>query len=216
MTEIPVGPQLGDTSAAIVSAAVAIAVLAAGQSSRTKGSNKLLATFDGMPLIRRSTITALQAGGNPVITVLGHMALQCSKALDGLDIVVAHNEAYASGLASSLQCAVRHVPTFADGAMIVLADMPALSVEHLRRLITAFQTAGARSVVRATFDGKRGNPVILPRLMFDEVFTLSGDVGARNLIDRGGVPVIDIELGEAAALDVDTCEAVLRAGGTLP
>lgn len=194
-------------------AKVAIAVLAAGQSTRMTGANKLLATFDGVPLIRRSVIAAIEAGGSPVIAVIGYMAEQSQDALKGLDIVITYNPDYASGLASSLQCAIHHVPATAAGAMIALADMPALSAEHLRRLVREFLNAGGQAVVRATFKGKRGNPVILPRALFDEVFTLAGDVGARHLVERQDVPVIDVELGEAAILDVDTLSALYATGG---
>ena len=168
-----------------------------------------------MPLIRRSAQTAIEAGGRPVVAVLGHMAEQCSAALDGLNVVIALNKDYASGLASSLQTAIRNVPSSSDGVMMLLADMPALSPTDLQAMISRFQSAGGQSVVRATFEGKRGNPVILPRILFNEVFSLAGDVGARHLIERGDIPVIDVELGEAAALDVDTPDMLHRAGGTI-
>lgn len=215
LTEIPTRPQLRDERPNAAHDQIAIAVLAAGQSTRMAGANKLLATFDGVPLIRRSAVTAIDAGGNPVVAVLGHMAEQCSAALSGLDIIIANNVDYASGLASSLQCAIRHLPPSTEAVMVLLADMPALSAAHLRQLIEGFQQAGAGTVVRATYEGKRGNPVILPRVLFDEVFTIAGDVGARHLIERGDVPVIDVELGQAAALDVDTPDGLHQAGGTL-
>jgi molybdenum cofactor cytidylyltransferase len=215
LMEIPTRPQPRDPRPPVTRANVAIAVLAAGQSTRMNGANKLLATFDNVPLLRRSALTAIEAGGNPVIAVLGYMAEQCSAALDGLNVVIALNKDYASGLASSLQTAIRHVPSSADGVMMLLADMPALSAADLKCMISRFQTAGGQSVVRATYEGKRGNPVLLPRLLFDEVFTLAGDVGARHLIERGDIPVIDVELGEAAAIDVDTPDMLNRAGGTI-
>jgi molybdenum cofactor cytidylyltransferase len=215
LMEIPTRPQPRDPRSAAARPGVAIAVLAAGQSTRMMGPNKLLATFDGIPLIRRSAQMAIDVGGQPVIAVLGHMAEQCSAALDGLNVMIALNKDYASGLASSLQTAIRHVPSSADGVMMLLADMPALSVVDLQTMIRHFRSDGGQSVVRATFEGKRGNPVILPRILFDEVFKLAGDVGARHLIERGDVPVIDVELGEAAALDVDTPEMLRRAGGSI-
>lgn len=215
LMEITSRPQPRDPRPSASRADVAIAVLAAGQSTRMNGSNKLLATFAGMPLIRRSTLTAIKAGGHPVIAVLGHMAGQCSAALEGLNVVIALNKDYASGLASSLQTAIRHVPASADGVLMLLADMPALSSEHVETMIRRFSEAGGQSIVRATFDGKRGNPVLLPRQLFDEVFTLAGDVGARHLIERGDFPLIDVELGEAAAIDVDTPDMLNRAGGTI-
>ncbi|CAN7402168.1 molybdopterin-binding/glycosyltransferase family 2 protein [Phyllobacterium sp. LjRoot231] len=215
LMEIPTRPQPRDPRPTAARPNVAIALLAAGQSTRMMGPNKLLATFDNVPLIRRSAQTAIEAGGRPVVAVLGHMAEQCSAALDGLNVVIALNKDYASGLASSLQTAIRNIPSSADGVMMLLADMPALSTADLQNMVRRFQSAGGQSVVRATFEGKRGNPVILPRIMFDEVFTLAGDVGARHLIERGDVPVIDVELGEAAALDVDTPDMLHRAGGTI-
>jgi molybdenum cofactor cytidylyltransferase len=215
LMEIPTRPQPRDPRPPVTGPNVAIAVLAAGQSTRMNGSNKLLATFDNVPLVRRSVLMAIEAGGHPVVAVLGHMAQQCSAALDGLNVVIAVNKDYASGLASSLQTAIRHVPSSAGGVMMLLADMPALSAADLKSMIRRFQNAGGQSVVRATFQGKRGNPVLLPRLLFDEVFTLAGDVGARHLIERGDIPVIDVELGEAAAIDVDTPDMLNRAGGTI-
>ena len=215
LMEIPTRPQPRDPRPSAARPNVAIALLAAGQSTRMMGPNKLLATFNNVPLIRRSAQTAIEAGGRPVVAVLGHMAKQSSAALDGLNVVIALNKEYASGLASSLQTAIRNIPSSADGVMMLLADMPALSATDLQNMIRRFQRAGGQSVVRATFEGKRGNPVILPRILFDEVFTLAGDVGARHLIERGDVPVIDVELGEAAALDVDTPDMLHRAGGTI-
>jgi molybdenum cofactor cytidylyltransferase len=212
LMEIPTRPQPRDPRPSAARPDVAIALLAAGQSTRMLGPNKLLATFDDVPLIRRSARIAIEAGG-PVVAVLGHMAEQCSAALDGLNVVIALNKDYASGLASSLQTAIRNVPSSSDGVMMLLADMPALSATDLQSMISRFQSAGGQSVVRATFEGKRGNPVILPRILFNEVFSLAGDVGARHLIERGDIPVIDVELGEAAALDVDTPDMLHRAGG---
>ena len=79
----------------------------------------------------------------------------------------------------------------------------------------AFAAQGGRSVVRATHSGKRGNPVILPRTLFPLVATLEGDTGARGIVEAGEGPVIDVELGEAASLDVDTPAAMAQAGGVL-
>jgi molybdenum cofactor cytidylyltransferase len=70
--------------------------------------------------------------------------------------------------------------------------------------------------VRATNAGVPGNPVILPRALFAAARQLDGDTGARQLIEDSGLPLIDIEIGEAASLDVDTPELLARAGGQLP
>ena len=50
---------------------------------------------------------------------------------------------------------------------------------------------------------------------FGAVAQLEGDTGARHLVEAGTMPVVDVEVGEAAAIDVDTPEALASAGGVL-
>ena len=50
----------------------------------------------------------------------------------------------------------------------------------------AFRKAGGTAIVRATHDGKRGNPVILPRALFPAVAQLEGDTGARHMVEAEG------------------------------
>ena len=95
------------------------------------------------------------------------------------------------------------------------ADMPGVTAADLVRLIEAFAGAGGNAIVRAVSAGKRGNPVILPRTTFPAVRALSGDVGARQIIETSGLDIIDVEIGPAAHLDVDTPEAIAEAGGVL-
>ncbi|RCS21713.1 4-diphosphocytidyl-2C-methyl-D-erythritol kinase [Phyllobacterium salinisoli] len=215
LMEIPTRPQPRQAEPAARAVCVAIALLAAGRSSRMGGPNKLLARIDGEPIVRLSAQRALKSGGSPVIAVLGHMAGEIEAALSGLNLVIAANGAYATGISSSIKTALLHVPADADGMMVLLADMPALGPEHLRRLIEAFAEAGGGAVVRATFDGKRGNPVILPRSLFGAIERLTGDIGARHLIETGDAPVIDVEIGPAAMVDVDTPDDLHVAGGVI-
>ena len=91
--------------------------------------------------------------------------------------------------------------------------MPDISTDDLDRLIDAFAACGGRRIVRATYAGKRGNPVILPRSLFDQLAAIEGDIGARHIVEAAGVDVIDVEIGEGASVDVDTPEALELAGG---
>ncbi|KXF76398.1 4-diphosphocytidyl-2C-methyl-D-erythritol kinase [Paramesorhizobium deserti] len=215
LMEIPSRPQPRQAEPAARPVTVAIALLAAGQSRRMGGPNKLLARIDGEPIVRLSARRALASGGSPVIAVLGHMAGEIEAALSGLNVTTAINGAYAVGISSSIKAGLLHVPADADGMMVLLADMPALGPDHLKRLIDAFAKAGGSAVVRASFDGKRGNPVILPRSLFGAIERLTGDVGARHLIETGDTPVIDVEIGPAAMVDVDTPDDLQTAGGVI-
>ncbi|MCA2406799.1 nucleotidyltransferase family protein (plasmid) [Rhizobium leguminosarum bv. viciae 248] len=199
-------------------ASVAIVILAAGKASRMGegGKHKLLAEFDGVPLVRRSALTALAADAASVIVVTGHRRSEIEAALDGLALTFIDNPDYASGMASSLITGFSSRDADgADGILIMLADMPGISTTHLDALISAFRNAGGEAVVRAVSRGKPGNPVILPRSLSQAILRLEGDVGARDIIATSGLPVLDVDVGDAALLDVDTPEQVLAAGGAL-
>jgi molybdenum cofactor cytidylyltransferase len=197
---------------------VAVVILAAGKASRMGegGAHKLLAEFDGEPLVRRAAKTALATNAAPVVVVTGHRQSEIVAALSGLDVTAVENPDYASGMASSLVSGFSAAPArYSDGVLVMLADMPGVTTADLNLLIAAFRSASGRAIVRAVSLGKRGNPVILPRMLGDAVMRLEGDVGARHIIETSGLPVIDVDIGEAAHLDVDTPEAVVAAGGIL-
>lgn len=197
---------------------VAVVLLAAGRASRMgdDGRHKLLSEFDGEPLVRRSARIAREADAGPVFVVTGHRASEITACLQGLDVACIDNPDYASGMASSLKAGVSAANAGGvDGVLVMLADMPGVSVQDLDALVSAFRASGGRAIVRAVADGQRGNPVILPRSTFEAVKTLEGDIGARPIIETAGLPVIDVEIGAAARLDVDTPEAIVAAGGVL-
>ena len=93
--------------------------------------------------------------------------------------------------------------------------MPAVSASDISKLVEAFRAHGGGAIVRATASGQRGNPVVLPRSLFAEIETLQGDTGARHIIENSDLEVVDIEIGEAARIDVDTPDALKAAGGVL-
>ncbi|WP_274426854.1 molybdopterin-binding/glycosyltransferase family 2 protein [Chelativorans sp. YIM 93263] len=215
LMEIPTRPQPREATPKPAPAKVWTVLLAAGQSRRMGRGNKLLAEFDGKPLVRRTAERAIESKTGGTVIVTGHEAEAVSGVLSGLDLKRAHNDAFASGLASSLKTGVRALPPSAGGALIMLADMPEITTTDLNRLIEAFTKAGGNAVIRATHSGKRGNPVILPRALFSEIDLLEGDTGARQIIEGAPLEVIDVELGRAASVDVDTPEALNAAGGVL-
>ena len=220
LMEIPTRPQPRETSprepapGKIVPKVHAV-LLAAGRSSRMGGPNKLLARFDGEALVRRTAERVMASRAAATVVVTGHQTAEIEAALAGLDLRVVHNPDYAEGLSSSLKAGVAALSADAAGALIVLGDMPGIAARDLDRLIDAFVRADGKAVVRATHAGKRGNPVLLPRALFPAVATLEGDTGARHLVEAGGLAVIDVEIGEAASVDVDTREALASAGGVL-
>jgi molybdenum cofactor cytidylyltransferase len=217
LMEIPTRPQPREPvpQSARSELRVDIVLLAAGRSSRMGGPNKLMALFEGKPLVRRTAERALGSKAAGTIVVTGHQRERIRSALAGLEVRLADNPDFADGLASSLKAGIANVAHDATGAMIVLGDMPGVSSADLDSLIDAFRRSGGRAVVRASHQGKRGNPVLLPRALFAAVAQLEGDTGARHIVEAGGLDVIDVEIGQGASIDVDTREALEGAGGVL-
>ena len=215
LMEIPTRPQPREGRTPSRRIEVAAVLLAAGRSSRMGPQNKLLANFEGVPLVRRVAQRLAESRASATVAVVGHQAERVRDALSGLALSAVDNPRYADGLSTSLKAGVAALPVAADGAMIVLGDMPDISTADLDALIAAFVKAGGRAVVRATHGGKRGNPVILPRALFADVEKLEGDTGARHIVEASDTEVIDVEIGEAASVDVDTPDAMREAGGVL-
>lgn len=215
LMEIPTRPQPREPAKKPADTKVWAVLLAAGRSRRMEGGNKLLADFGGMPLVRRTAARVAAAKVAGAVAVLGHQADRVASALSGLDIRWVDNPDFASGIASSLKAGIRALPEEAAGALVVLADMPEVATRNMNDMIEAFAASGGKAIVRATHGGKRGNPVLLPRVLFAEVEQLSGDTGARQVVETSPLETIEVEIGAAASLDVDTPEALREAGGVL-
>jgi molybdenum cofactor cytidylyltransferase len=190
---------------------VAAGILAAGRSTRMGGPNKLLADIGGRPLVRIAGEEALASRARPVIVVTGHQRDKVEAALAGLKVERVHNPDFADGLSTSLKAGLAAVPGEADGAVVLLGDMPQVRASLIDRLIGAFDPERGALVVVPSIDGKRGNPVVWSRRFFPELMVLDGDVGARHLIGRYAEAVTEIALADQAALiDVDTPEALSK------
>ena len=178
------------------------------------GSHKLAALFNDEPLINRSASVLGSSGIGAPVVVLGHDAERMKSLLGATAVSTVINPDYADGLSSSLRTGIAALPSDCDGVVIHLADMPGVTSEAIRQMGSAFAKSGGTAIVRATHAGKRGNPVILPRSVFTQVSRLTGDMGARAIVEGFAGQIIDVEIGEAASIDVDTPEALKAAGGT--
>jgi len=216
LTEIPSRPQPREQSrrGSGLPPRVAVVILAAGQSRRMGRRNKLLIEVEGEPMLRRTVETALNAKTDPVVVVTGHQHEEVERTLAGLPVTVVHNPDYAEGLSASLKTGIAALGDNVDGALIMLADMPAITPELCNALVDAFDPEAGRSIVLPTHDGKRGNPVLWGRQYFAAMAELKGDVGARHLLGEHEEAVVEVECDTPAVLlDIDTPEALARFEG---
>lgn len=187
---------------------VAAVVLAAGRSTRMGGSNKLLEDVGGRPLVRRVAEAALATRAGPAVVVVGHQGEAVAAALEGLDCAVVVNPDYAEGLSTSLRTGLDALPEDVDGALILLGDMPAIGPAEIDRLIDAFAPEQGALVVVPTVNGRRGNPVLWAKRYFRDLKAITGDTGGRAILESCPDAIVEVEIGSAAGLDIDTPEAL--------
>ena len=195
-------------------------VLAAGQSSRFRAAGgpdptKLVAKLDGKPIVRRVVEAALATKARPVVVVTGYARDSVEAAVADLDISVAFNPEFASGLASSLKAGLAATPSDAAGALVLLGDMPWIEPRLVDALIDAFLARKGALAAVPVREGRRGNPVLLGRGLFEAALRLEGDEGARGLI--GALEpgeLIEVETPDTGVtFDVDTPEDLAAATG---
>jgi molybdenum cofactor cytidylyltransferase len=216
LMEIVTRPQPRAEPAVADGRHVAAVVLAAGQSRRMGGPNKLTETLGGAPLVRRVVEQVLASKASPVVVVTGHQRERVEAALAGLSVRFVHNPHYAEGLSTSVKAGIAAVPADADAALISLGDMPQVDARLLDRLVDAFDPARGALIVVPTFEGKRGNPVLWSRRFFPELGALQGDVGARHLIGAYADAVVEVPAeSRSVFFDIDTPDALAQARAAL-
>jgi CTP:molybdopterin cytidylyltransferase MocA/NifU-like protein involved in Fe-S cluster formation len=181
---------------------IAAVVLSAGASKRMGDANKLLAAVNGKPLAAWAVDAALASRADPVVVVTGHQGDAVRRMLRDRPLTFVHNPDFAAGLSTSLGAGIAALDDDIAGALVCLADMPRVTAGHMDRLIDAFD---ADAIGIPVFDGRRGNPVLLPRRFFAEIKTIEGDVGARRLIAHHAGAVRPVAMDDDGVLvDVDT------------
>lgn len=212
LKEIPARPlpRAEATTAAVPSAPkIAAIILAAGQSRRMGATNKLLAEIDGQAMVARVTAGIEASQASPIVAVLGHEAEDVRAAIDGSTVQFTENPNFAEGLSTSLAAGIKALPEDVDGAIVCLGDMPRVSANEIDRLIAAFDPLEGRAICVPTHNGKQGNPILLAKRFFNEILEITGDRGARHLIDGYQELTCEVEMaGDSVLVDVDTPKAL--------
>jgi CTP:molybdopterin cytidylyltransferase MocA len=168
-------------------------LLAAGAGRRMGGPKALLRDAHGVPFLDRALGVLLEGGCDRVTVVLGASADEVQGVLDeagwsedpAVDVVVA--EDWDEGMGASLRAGLRSLADCGpgvDAVLVSLVDLPDIDVAVLRRVAAAGSAAsGGHVLVRATYDGRPGHPVLIGREHWAGVAaTARGDHGARDYL----------------------------------
>lgn len=178
-------------------------LLAAGSSRRWPDGPKLLAEFEGRSLLRRACEALAASRVRDAVVVLGADADRLEPECRDAGVRTVHNPDFARGQSTSLGVGVRAAPPTARGFLLTVADQPLLTQEHLDRVIETGERTGRITCVRTT--GIRGAPAWFPASMREQLTSIEGDRGARELIAACD-EVAQVGLPDAALLDIDRPE----------
>ncbi|TYQ00150.1 molybdenum cofactor cytidylyltransferase [Tenacibaculum adriaticum] len=180
---------------------IAILILAAGSSSRM-GTPKQLLPIGNSTLLGITINTALNSNASKVLCVLGANAEKIKSSIKNYNIETVLNINYKNGISSSIISGIEHlIPMNFDAVLIMLGDQPNVGSEYLNSLIQLF-LKNPKQISASNYDGKLGVPAIFPKTYFEDLKQLSGDKGARNLLNSFKVNSLILQSEEF--IDIDT------------
>ena len=182
-----------------------IVVLAAGSSTRL-GTPKQLVVFQGYTLIRRAVDISLGVT-NKLVVVIGAQAEKVHEELQGLPLIIARNKNFEEGIASSIRLGLNTlIENFetVQAVIFIVCDQPHLSSHLLTQLIQSAEQTG-NGIVACTYSDTVGIPVLFRENYFNEILTLTGDMGAKKIIYDHMADVVTIDF-PAGNIDIDTPE----------
>jgi len=182
-------------------------VLAAGASTRF-GSPKQLVRVAGRPLLHSALARAADVAGSAVSVVLGAHAAELTPLLTHSQALIVINRDWREGIASSIRTGVLRLPPSCNAVLLMLADQAAVTVEDLKRLVSAWRRQ-PDYIVAARYGMTTGVPAVFPRSVFSDLAALRGDTGARALLQRNPDRVVRVPMA-SAAIDIDTPEDLLK------
>ena len=180
-------------------------ILAAGESSRM-GSPKALLEFRGETFLDR-LIRCFEEWCSPVVVVLGHEpeVIRAGVRSPGKAEFVL-NAQYQLGQLSSLQCALRAVPSDVEGVIFTPVDHPNIESATVNRLIEA-----GGPIAIPQYLGRHGHPVLMSRSLIPKFLALAPDDEARTVLRRHAGETRYIDVPDAGILDdIDDPEAYRR------
>lgn len=178
-------------------------ILGAGASSRL-GQPKQLLPFKGTTLLGWvvAQVEACRAL-DEVVVVLGGAADDVKKTLRLGRAKVVENPTFGQGCASSYRVGIGALDPRTEGLVIILGDQPDVNAGIIDRVVEAWRREGNK-IVLASYQGRRGHPMLFSKALFVELLGLHGDKAAWKLVDANLEWVREVEMARPAPVDIDT------------
>jgi molybdenum cofactor cytidylyltransferase len=180
-------------------------VLAAGTSSRL-GQPKPLLPFGETTVLGRVLSQVRAAALDEIVVVLGAAAAEIRRQVDLSQVTVAENPDFAEGCASSYRTGLEALDPRAEAVAVHLADQPGVETGSIDAVLAAWRRRRS-GIALASYRGRAGHPLILPRSLFASLADLRGDKAAWKIVDAHPEWVQAVPLDQPAPADLNTWEA---------
>ena len=183
-------------------------ILAAGDSTRMGSPKALLLTRDGRPFVAAIAETFAAAGITEIVVVTGrdHERIIAALANERLPVPpeVVRNLDPSRGQLSSLLLGIDSLPAAAPAAVVTLVDVPLMTAETVRLVISEWRRTGA-PIVRPAIGERHGHPVVFDRRLFQELRQAPLHVGAKAVVRAHAAEIVNVPVTDTGCLvDVDT------------
>jgi molybdenum cofactor cytidylyltransferase len=191
-----------------------VIILAGGRSTRM-GTMKQLLPWGKRTILQHVIDTASAVNPAEIIVVLGHNASEISGVLKDEPVKIAVNKEFSNGMSSSLKTALRHVSPESDTYVFMLGDQPLVTVDLLR-LLLEHHNKSKLGITVPVYKNEKGRPVIIDSKYREELTTMEGEIGAKQVIDAHPDDVQEIPVySEEVIVDIDTQEEYRKYSSSL-
>ena len=183
-----------------------IVILAAGASTRL-GKPKQLLQYRGKTLLAHAINEAVNSNADAIVVILGKNADQFKKEIDDRKVRVAVNSSWEEGMASSLRLGLGTLlndKPYIDAVIFMVCDQPHVLSSILNELIVT-QQKSTKQIVTCNYGDSIGPPALFHKKYFKDLMKLSGDTGARKIIQQNMNDMTTIVFPEGE-IDIDTEE----------
>jgi len=159
-------------------------LLAAGQSKRLEGENKLIRKFKNKPLISHVINSLIKSKVSKIIIVVGHEDRKIKKIIkNNKKIIFILNKKYKLGISSSIKAGLKKISKKNKGFIIVQSDMPFIKSSDINKIFNSIKKK--KFLVHALkFKNKIGNPIGFDISVMKKLKKIKGDIGAKFMVKR--------------------------------
>ncbi len=169
-------------------------LLAAGQSKRMVGENKLTKKIRGIPLIKHSVKNILASSVDELIVVLGYQKEIIEKLIDKNEkIKFVFNNNFESGMASSIKVGLNNLSEKTEAFFICLGDMPMINQDVYNQLI---RSRNNKEIIVPTYKGQQRNPILFSKSMKSIIISIEGDIGAKKILEQNKDKILKVKIDD--------------------